>query len=152
MPIRPSQAENDIYLGTNSASANRFDSLSMTYAKNARQLPLSLDLSVDGLVDGFLDLSGCQVLASLGSLDHLVSGRFWSRRCGEEVEGFQTQIRHRDGFVGGELMRLHIPKRGAIAPSELALQPRQPVAMATPCLRVGQPPADLDHVAHHPLA
>src|SRR5580693_6686164 len=32
--------KNDIYLGTNSASANRFDSLSMTYAKNARQLPL----------------------------------------------------------------------------------------------------------------
>src|ERR1700746_3165518 len=31
--------KNDIYLGTNSASANRFDSLSMTYAKNARQLP-----------------------------------------------------------------------------------------------------------------
>jgi hypothetical protein len=27
-------------LGTNSESANRFDSLSMTYAKNARQLPL----------------------------------------------------------------------------------------------------------------
>src|SRR5271156_6536030 len=97
----------------------------------AHGLQLSLDLSVDGLVDGFLDLSGCQVLASLGSLDHLVSGRIWSRRRGEEVEGFQTQIRHRDGFVGGELMRLHIPKRGAIAPSELALQPRQPVAMAT---------------------
>src|SRR5450631_1113292 len=32
---------NDIYLGTNSASVNRFDSLSMTYAKNARQLPPS---------------------------------------------------------------------------------------------------------------
>src|SRR5271170_4217748 len=42
MPIRPSQAKNDIYLGTNSASANRFDSLSMTYAKNARQLPASV--------------------------------------------------------------------------------------------------------------
>src|SRR5271165_6559894 len=41
MPIRPSQANNDIYLGTNSASANRFDSPSMTYAKNARQLPIS---------------------------------------------------------------------------------------------------------------
>ena len=39
MPIQRSQAKNDIYLGTNSASANRFDSLSMTYAKNARQLP-----------------------------------------------------------------------------------------------------------------
>jgi hypothetical protein len=39
MPIQPSQAKNDIYLGTNSASSNRFDSLSMTYAKNARQLP-----------------------------------------------------------------------------------------------------------------
>src|SRR5580698_630674 len=41
MPIQRSQAKNDIYLGTNSASANRFDSLSMTYAKNARQLPFS---------------------------------------------------------------------------------------------------------------
>jgi hypothetical protein len=36
MPIQRSQAKNDIYLGTNSASANRFDSLSMTSAKNAR--------------------------------------------------------------------------------------------------------------------
>src|SRR5580692_10342057 len=42
MPIRPGQAKNDIYLGTNSASANRFDSLSMTYAKNARQLPINI--------------------------------------------------------------------------------------------------------------
>src|SRR5208283_4426408 len=36
--------KNDIYLGTNSASANRFDSLSMTYAKNARQLLISEEL------------------------------------------------------------------------------------------------------------
>src|SRR5580698_11036893 len=41
------KSKNDIYLGTNSASANRFDSLSMTYAKNARQLPLSQKLVSD---------------------------------------------------------------------------------------------------------
>jgi hypothetical protein len=74
----------------------------------AHVLQLSIDLSVDGPVDGFLDLSGCQVLVSLGSLDHLVSGRFWSRRCGEEVEGFQTAPRR--------LQR----------PSRLRLQPRWP--------------------------
>src|SRR5277367_212051 len=82
----------------------------------------------------------------------LMRSPYSARIAASRSSAFQTQIRHRDGFVGGELMRLHIPKRGAIAPSELALQPRQPVAKATPCLRVGQPPADLDHVVHHPLA
>jgi hypothetical protein len=108
MPIQRSQAKNDIYLGTNSASANRFDSLSMTYAKNARQLPFSGSLmklhrlkeSPEGGRQGV-----AQVLAHLGGhgLGPVVSTRNPVPRCPRTAVEPRIRLRFGGGRRGGGL-------------------------------------------------
>src|SRR5262249_52620197 len=70
----------------------------------------------------------------------------------EGVERPHRQLQIRNSFGFGKLGDAHEVQRSAVAPSKLAVEPRQPTAMPDELFALGQTAADLDHVLDGLLA
>src|SRR5262249_29361456 len=91
-------------------------------------------------------LSNRYRLTCLCTVNDLIDGFSRRARGSEQVERLHRQVQIRNRFGFGQLSDAHEIQCGAVAPSEFALEPRQPVAMTDELLALGQMAADLDDV------
>src|SRR5262249_27621055 len=85
--------------------------------------------------------------------DDLVADLIRRRGRGEQVESAEREIKFRNlRNLVRERSELDEPLRGVHAPSELALEPCQPLAVPADTLTLGEPIADFDDIGDYPLA
>src|SRR5262249_55159237 len=92
-------------------------------------------------------------LARLGALYDFGTRGLRGRRCGEQVEAADWDVIFRNlRNLACELVDPDEAFGRIGTPSELALEPRQPIAVTTALLALGEQSPDLDDVTDDPLA